>query len=140
MFEDLENTLKDIKRELGLYRKLFELIFDNLKTKSQVAKYLKVNPTTINNWTENGTLKEGIHFIIDENGKKEYIPNGIIEFEEEMKKRKIEIKKVEKQINPIASKFLNKVVFITSPINNLNYNIIWDGKNRCKKIITKRVV
>ena len=29
---------------------------------------------------------------------------------------------------------------ITSPINNLNYNIIWDGKNRCKKIITKRVV
>ena len=29
--------------------------------------------------------------------------------EEEMKKRKIEIKKVEKQINPIASKFLNKV-------------------------------
>ena len=29
MFEDLENTLKDIKRELALYRKLFELIFDN---------------------------------------------------------------------------------------------------------------
>ena len=47
MFEDLENTLKDIKRELGLYRKLFELIFDNLKTRGQVAKYLKVNPTTI---------------------------------------------------------------------------------------------
>lgn len=109
MFDDLENTLKDIKRELGLYRKLFELIFDNLKTKSQVAKYLKVNPTTINNWTKNGTLKEGIHFVVDENGKKEYIPNGIIEFEEEMKKRKTEIKKVEKQINPIASKFLNKV-------------------------------
>jgi predicted cation transporter len=33
-----------------------------------------------------------------------------------------------------------KSAIITSPINNLNYNIIWDGKNRCKKIITKRVV
>ena len=34
----------------------------------------------------------------------------------------------------------NRLDIITSPINNLNYNIIWDGKNRCKKIITKRVV
>ena len=31
-------------------------------------------------------------------------------------------------------------VFITPPINNLNYVIILDGKNRRKKIITKRVV
>jgi hypothetical protein len=30
--------------------------------------------------------------------------------------------------------------FITPPINNLNYAIILDGKNRRKKIITKRVV
>lgn len=29
---------------------------------------------------------------------------------------------------------------ITSPINNLNYGIILYGKNRCKKIITQRVV
>lgn len=36
--------------------------------------------------------------------------------------------------------YFHKVTLITSPINNLNYNIIWDGKNRCKKIITKRVV
>ena len=109
MFEDLEKTLKDIRRELILYRKLFELIFDNLRTRSQVARYLKVDPKTVYNWTKDGTFHEGIHFLIDKNGKKEYIPNGIIQFEEEMKKRKIEIKKVEKQINPIASKFLNKV-------------------------------
>lgn len=32
------------------------------------------------------------------------------------------------------------LVFITSPINNLNYSIILYGKNRCKKIITQRVV
>ncbi|MCD8541654.1 MAG: hypothetical protein LRY22_03410, partial [Aliarcobacter cryaerophilus] len=33
-----------------------------------------------------------------------------------------------------------KKVAITSPINNLNYGIILNGKNRCKKIITQRVV
>ena len=32
------------------------------------------------------------------------------------------------------------IAFITPPINNLNYVIILDGKNRRKKIITKRVV
>jgi hypothetical protein len=109
MFEKLENTLLKIDKELELYRKLFEIIIDNLRTRSQVARYLKVDPKTVYNWTKDGTFHEGIHFLIDKNGKKEYIPNGIIQFEEEMKKRKIEIKKVEKQINPIASKFLNKV-------------------------------
>ena len=109
MFEDLEKTLKDIRRELILYRKLFELIFDNLRTRSQVAKYLRVDQKTLYNWTKDGTFQEGIHFIIKKKKKKEYIPNGIIQFEEEMKKRKTEVKKVEKQINPIASKFLNKV-------------------------------
>lgn len=109
MFGKLENTLLKIDKELELYRKLFEIIIDNLRTRSQVARYLKVDPKTVYNWTKDGTFHEGIHFLIDKNGKKEYIPNGIIQFEEEMKKRKIEIKKVEKQINPIASKFLNKV-------------------------------
>lgn len=109
MFEKLENILLKIDKELELYRKLFELIIDNLRTRSQVARYLKVDQKTVYNWTKDGTFHEGIHFLIDENGKKEYIPNAIIEFEEQMKKRKKEIKKVEKQINPIASKFLNKV-------------------------------
>ncbi len=109
MFENLENTLLEINRELRLIRKFFELIFDNLRTKKQVARYLSVDQKTVYNWTKDGTFIEGIHFIIDEKGEKEYIPNGIIEFEEKRKNRKIEVKKVEKQVNPIASKFLNKV-------------------------------
>ncbi|WP_151028911.1 magnesium chelatase domain-containing protein [Aliarcobacter cibarius] len=35
---------------------------------------------------------------------------------------------------------LQIALFITPPINNLNYGIMEYGKNRCKKIITKRVV
>ena len=109
MFENLENTILEINRELRLIRKFSELILDNLRTKKQVARYLRVNQKTVYNWTKDGTFTEGIHFIIDEKGEKEYIPNGIIEFEEKRKNRKIEVKKVEKQVNPIASKFLNKV-------------------------------
>ena len=35
---------------------------------------------------------------------------------------------------------IDNELYITSPINNLNYGIILYGKNRCKKIITQRVV
>lgn len=38
MFEDLENTLKDIRSELSLYRQLFALSMTTLSTKKQVAK------------------------------------------------------------------------------------------------------
>jgi hypothetical protein len=38
------------------------------------------------------------------------------------------------------STFTQVKFIITPPINNLNYVIILDGKNRRKKIITKRVV
>jgi len=109
MFENLENTLIEIKDELKLYRELFALQLDNLRTKNQVAKFLHKDPKTIYNYTKNGTFKEGIHFIC-KNGKKEYIPSGIIQYKKEEKTRKKEVKKVEKQLNPIANKFLRKTV------------------------------
>ena len=40
----------------------------------------------------------------------------------------------------LRSKISTTSFIITSPINNLNYSIILYGKNRCKKIITQRVV
>ena len=50
----------------------------------------------------------------------------------------------EPTVNQLVSDILNHKDFpeliITSPINNLNYSIILYGKNRCKKIITQRVV
>lgn len=106
MFENLENVLLEIKDDIALNREMFLLLFDTL-TKSQVARYLQKDPKTIYNYTENGTFKEGIHFIY-ENGKKEYIPDGIIQFKKELRERKTEVKRVEKQLNPIANKFLNR--------------------------------
>ena len=108
MFQDLENTLIEIKNELKLYRELFALQLDNLRTRQQVAKFLKVNQKTVYNWTKDGTLQEGEHFIVCDNGKREYITEAIIKFAKEQKTRKTEIKKVEKQLNPISKKFLGK--------------------------------
>jgi len=105
MFESLENAILEIKDDIALNREMFLLLFDNL-SKSQVATYLEKDPKTIYNYTENGTFKEGIHFK-NKNGKKEYIPSGIIQYKKEEKTRKKEVKKVEKQLNPIANKFLN---------------------------------
>jgi len=108
MFENLENTLIEIKDELKLYRELFALQFDNLRTKKQVAKFLKKDPKTIYNWIKDGTLREGIHLQLDENGKVEFIPEGIIQLKKELREKKIEVKRVEKQLNPIADKFLRR--------------------------------
>ena len=108
MFENLENTLIEIKDELKLYRRLFAHTL-NLKTREAVANFLEVDPKTVYNWTKDGTFKEGVHFFINSKGKKEYIPFAIIEYEKDWKARKSEVKKVEKQLSPLASKFLNGV-------------------------------
>ena len=110
MFENLENTLLEINRELRLIRKFFELIFDNLRTKKQVARYLSVAQKPVYNWTKDGTFIEGIHFIIDEKGEKEYIPNGIIEFEEKRKNRKIEVITNNKFYSKMSKIDLNRLV------------------------------
>lgn len=76
-----------------------------------------------------------------------YIPNEEIDLaidnnEKSLNQFYLKLKKIYK-------KDIDKIVFIfeptgsysiTSPINNLNYSIILYGKNRCKKIITQRVV
>lgn len=107
MFEDLENTLKDIRSELSLYRQLFALSMTTLSTKKQVAKFLGVSTSTVSKYIEDGRFTEEVHYFYNYDGKEEFIPEGIIKFKQELKHRKYEVKKVEKTLNPIASKFLN---------------------------------
>ena len=51
-----------------------------------------------------------------------------------------EIDRARRYMYPLSIVLMDIDNFITPPINNLNYVIILDGKNRRKKIITKRVV
>lgn len=106
MFEELENTLKEIKVELGLYRQLFALSIDALTTQKQVAKFLGISQKTLYLYIRNGILVEGIHYI--KNKKIEFIPYKVIEFKQEHSSKRSFANKVEHQINPIASKFIRQ--------------------------------
>lgn len=107
MFENLEKTLEEIRSDLGVYREMFVLFMPILSAKKYVAIFLGVTNTTISNYIDDGRFAEGVHYYYNSNGKEEFIPEGIIKFKQESKNRKHEVKKVEKKINPIASKFLN---------------------------------
>lgn len=106
MFEELENTLKDIKNELALYRELFALSVDTLTTQKQVAKFLGISQKTLNTYIKNGILIEGIHYI--KNNKNEFIPYKIIEFKQESSCKKLIVNKVDHCINPLVAKFLKQ--------------------------------
>ena len=108
MFDQLEITLKTIQYELAMNRELLQLIVDSLKTKSQVAKFLGVNPKTVKNYIDDGRFKEGLEYFYDENGIEVFIPNAILKFKQDQKHKKIEVKKIEKQLDPIALRFLTK--------------------------------
>ena len=110
MFKELENILMDIRSELRFNREFFALIMMTLSKKNQVAKFLDVSPSTITTYIEDGRFIEEEHYFYNDEGKEEFIPEGIVKFKLELRYRKYEVKKVEKSLNPIASKFLNKVV------------------------------
>jgi len=107
MFKNLEKTLEEIQSDLGVYREIFVLFMPILSSKKYVAIFLGVTNVTISNYIGDGRFVEGIHYYYNSDGKEEFIPEGIIKFKQELKNRKHEVEKVEKKLNPIASKFLN---------------------------------
>lgn len=108
MFEQLEMTLNQIQNELSMNRELLQLMIDSLSTKTQVAKFLGVSSKTVRNYIDDGRFREGVEYFIDENGVEIFIPNGILKFKHEQKQKKYEVKKVEKQLDPVALRFLSK--------------------------------
>lgn len=108
MFDQLEITLKTIQYEVAMNRELLQLIVDSLTTKSQVAKFLDVSSKTITNYINDGRFREGIEYLYDENAKEKFLPNAILMFKKEQKNKKMEVTKIEKQLDPIALKFLTK--------------------------------
>ena len=61
MFEDLENTLKDIRSELSFYRQLFALIMTTLSIKKQVAKFLGVSTSTITQFLLSSLISNAVY-------------------------------------------------------------------------------
>ena len=105
MFKELENTLKEIKVELGLCRQLFALSIDSLTNQKQVAKFLGISQKTLYLYIQKSILVEGVHYV--KNKKIEFIPYKIIEFKQQNGSTKVAVN-VQHQINPIVSKFFKQ--------------------------------
>jgi len=113
MFDELENTLKEILHRLDEQQALLQITLNSLTTSKAVASFLGVSPRTIQLWVRQQKLQDGKHYYRD--GKRlVFIPAEILKLKnnpykgssplkEDMPKEKV-IKK--KTLNPVAKKIL----------------------------------
>jgi hypothetical protein len=113
MFDELENTLKEILHRLDEQQALLQITLNSLTTSKAVASFLSVSPRTIQLWVKQKKLQDGKHYYRD--GKRlVFIPAAILELKnnpykgtlplkEDMKIAEISNKKT---INPVAKKIL----------------------------------
>ena len=110
MFEELENTLNEIKEQLNNHGILLQMALSSLTSSKQVAKFLGVSPRTIQLWVKNGKLQEGKHFYRD--GKRlVFIPMAVMDLKNNPAQivSQENIKKTipHKTINPTAKKIIS---------------------------------
>jgi len=113
MFDELENTLKEILHRLDEQQALLQVTLNSLTTSKAVANFLGLSVRTIQLWIKQKKLQEGKHYYRD--GKRiVFIPAAILELKnnpykgssplkEDMQK---EIVKKKKTLNPVAKKIL----------------------------------
>ena len=113
MFDELENTLKEILHRLDEQQALLQVTLNSLTTSKAVASFLGVSPRTIQLWVKQQKLQDGKHYYRD--GKRlVFLPAAILELKnnpytgssplkEDMKKETIQMKKT---LNPVAKKIL----------------------------------
>lgn len=94
MSEEEKKVLNLILQKMEDYEELLLLTISTLTTKKAVANFLKKTDRMIDYYIENGKFQEGIHYLIDEDGKKEFIPQGIVDYKRN-KNHKKDRKKVE---------------------------------------------
>jgi hypothetical protein len=112
MFDELENTLKQILEEVKDQKELLQVVLSSLTSSRQVAAFLGVSQRTIELWVKKGIFKDGEHYY--RNGKRlVFIPAAVIEFKKHPEKRgarqeeepKSQVAKTE-SINPTAKRIV----------------------------------
>ena len=113
MFDELENTLKEILHRLDEQQALLQVTLNSLTTSKAVANFLGISQRTIQLWVKQKKLQEGTHYYRD--GKRlVFVPAAILELKnnpykgssplkEDMPKEKTTKKKT---LNPVAKKIL----------------------------------
>ena len=106
MFKELENTLSKILQKLENQEILLEIALNSLKSRKEVSEFLGISTKTIENYLKDGRFQENIHYFHDQKGHIVFVPNEILNFKKNQQNQKFEIKKIEKQVHPSASKFI----------------------------------
>jgi len=76
----IEAQLKLLDEKLNNIAELMQLSINSLSTRKAVSQFLNKTEKTIDNYIKNNTFIKNKHYIINENGKIEFLPIGIIEF------------------------------------------------------------
>lgn len=76
----LEEKLDDMQQQLKQLTQFMMMMLPDLRSKKDVMHFLKISYPTMQKYMEEGRLKDGVHFIKDENGNIEFIPEQIMAF------------------------------------------------------------
>ncbi|NQY22304.1 MAG: hypothetical protein HRT40_13565 [Campylobacteraceae bacterium] len=76
----IEEILIKLQMRLDNIQELLELAIGTLTNKQAVSKFLHKNPKTIDTYIKNGSYIENVHFFLNDRGKVEFLPFGILNF------------------------------------------------------------
>lgn len=85
MLEELMEKIKNLEENMQLLLELHLQQTNNLTTYNDVAKFLDVSVKTIRNYIDDGRFKQDIHYYVNSENKKVFIPNGVIELKKGVK-------------------------------------------------------
>ena len=105
MFDSLEKILLEILEKLNNQEQLLQVTIDSLNNKKSVAKFLGVSSKTISNMIKDGRFQVDREYKYNKKGQIEFVPQGILEYKKGVKHPR-NIKKVEKKLHPVSSKFI----------------------------------
>jgi hypothetical protein len=91
------------KEKLQMAEAIIPFAMNFLNSKKNVAKLFGVHINTITNWIENNTLKEGIHYLVEE-GNIKFVPLALLrhKIHPSPKEREVEPYQIRKEIKGLV--------------------------------------
>lgn len=85
MLEELIERIKNLEENMQLLLELHLQQTNNLTTYNDVAKFLDVSTRTVKNYIKDARFQQDIHYYVNSENKKIFIPNGVIAFKKGVK-------------------------------------------------------
>ncbi len=109
----LEAKIESLEKKIDSLVEFFIISKRSFPTKKSVANHFSVSERTIDNWRENGKFEIGVEYIIKDDGRIEYLTNGILKHQEKIcsTSQKRDTNKTENKnfYNPIAENMIKSL-------------------------------